>query len=141
MSAAPAALPAKGTAPLSSGADFKYGCSIALPGRAGDRVNGEITINAHYDFLLRRVTWDYFTPSGVAPKVRVTWRDNRRSYLDRKVLIVAAFGNPGEDFPFTSGLLIRRGDTLSFELDTLDEQKGSIDIVLHGVELRPQGEG
>ncbi len=87
------------------------------------------------------MTWDYFTKTGVPPKVRLTWRDTRRSYLDPKAPIVAVFGNPGDDFPFTAGLRIQRGDTISFELDTLDDNEGSIDLVLHGVELRPQGEG
>ncbi len=132
------------TVPLPSGggADFKYACSIALPAQAGQRVNGEILINAHFDFIVRRVTWDYFTRTGIPPKVRLAWRDNRRSYLDRKALIGAVFGNPGDDYPFTTGLLLRRGNTISFELDTLeDNNEGSIDIVLHGVELRPQDDG
>lgn len=131
-----------GTVPASStnAADFKYACSLSLPGKAGERVNSEVLINPHFDFIVRRITWDFATQNNTVPKVRVTWRDTRRGYLDRKALITAVFGLPGEDFPFTAGLRLARGETISFEADTLDDSTGAIDIVLHGVELRPQSE-
>lgn len=117
------------------GVDFKYACTLAVPAGAGQRTSGEILVNSQYDFLIRRISWE-FGHSPAIPKVRITWRDNRRSYMDRPAYITAAFGMPGEDFPMVGQIRIERGTTLTFEATNAQDEACEIDIVVHGLELR-----
>lgn len=122
--------------PARIGQDFKYACTIALSGRQGERTEAQVLVNAHADFIVQRVTWGYTTLA--LPRLRIAWRDDRRTYLDRPALLTAVFGMPGEDFPFAAGVRIARGSTLRFEVLPLDDQEGEVDLVLHGIELRPE---
>ena len=130
--AAPAALPQPGV-------EFKYACTLTLADRPGSRASGEILVSSQYDFVIRRISWEYATRSGIPPKVRITWKDARRSYMDRPALITAAFGNPGEEFPLVGAVRIDRGTTLSFDAVSAQDEGSEIDIVIHGVELRRPG--
>ncbi len=118
------------------GVEFKYACTLALAQGTGARANGEILVNSHHDFLVRRITWEYSTASQGIPKVRITWRDNRRSYMDRPAFITAAFGMPGEEFPLVGQIRIGRGTTLTFEAVSAQDEASEIDLVVHGLELR-----
>ncbi len=129
---APSVLPGR-----AEGVEFKYACTLSLAAGAGARANGEILVNSTYDFIIRRITWEYSTASAAIPKVRITWRDNRRSYMDRPAFITAAFGMPGEDFTLVGQIRIGRGTTLSFEAVSAQDEASEIDLVVHGLELRP----
>lgn len=122
------------------GVEFKYACTLNVGAGAGNRTNGEILVNSHYDFVIRRITWEYHSASGSIPKVRVTWKDNRRSYVDRPAFISACFGMPGEDFELVAQIRITRGTTLTFEATNAQDEASEIDIVVHGLELRQPGE-
>ncbi len=117
--------------------EFKYACTIAMPKGEGERASGEILVNAHYDFVIRRIAWHFYQRDNIAPRVRVTWRDTRRNYVDRPALIEALFGRAGEDYPMVAPITIERGSTLTFEAIALQDNAVDIDIVLHGLELEP----
>lgn len=121
------------------GVEFKYVCTLRFASRTGDRASGEILVNAHYPFIVRRISWEYVTQTERPPKVRVTWKDARRSYMDRPALITAAFGRPGEEFALVAPIRIDAGTTLTFEGVSAQDEGSEVDIVIHGIELRRDG--
>ncbi len=128
-----------GAPAIAPGVEFKYACTLVVGEHPGTRATGEILVNPHYDFVIRRISWDYATRSGIMPKVRVTWKDARRSYMDRPALLAAAFGHPGEEYPLVGPVRIDRGTTLSFDAVNAQDEASEIDLVIHGVELRRPG--
>ena len=134
---APLAARRKPASAAPRGTDFLYACTLKLAGEVGARVTGEILVNSAYDFVATRISWDFVSETGALPKVRISWRDNRRSYIDRPALVVAAFGMPGEDFPLSHPVRVGRGTTLSFDAINAEAQECELDVVIHGVELRP----
>lgn len=123
----------------SPGVEFKYACTLVLGERPGARATGELLVSPHYDFVIRRISWDFVTRSGILPKVRITWKDARRSYMDRPALLTAAFGMPGEEYPLVGPVRIDRGSTLTFEAVNAQDEASEVDLVVHGVELRRDG--
>jgi len=145
VTAAAAARPvhahAHGVPEAQRGVEFKYACTLVLAEKVGSRATGEILVNPHYDFIIRRISWEFAAKSQMLPKVRIAWKDARRSYMDRAAFITAAFGMPGEEFNLVGAVRIDRGTTMTFEAISAQDEACEIDIVVHGIELRrPDGE-
>lgn len=119
-----------------AGTDYMYTATLKLEPEMGARATGEILINRHSGFQIRRVTWDHTGTK--APRVRIGWRDSRRNYMDRPALISAAFGKPGEDFDLAHPVLITGGETITIEATNAQSEGSEIDVVFHGIELRDE---